>query len=52
MEAAVAFTDFALALFALLGSLVVPVVVISQMLRLERRALRIPVRTPNRGNKR
>ena len=52
MEALVAISDFALALCALLGTLLVPFFVLYQMLRLERRAIRVPVRTAPRGNQR
>jgi hypothetical protein len=52
MEAVVAFSDYALALSALLGTLLVPFVVLLQLLRLKRRGLRIPVRPAPRGNKR
>ena len=56
MEASVAFSDYALALTALLGTLLVPFAVLYQMLRLKRRAIRIPVRTAPapapRGNQR
>ncbi|MFX1819012.1 hypothetical protein PV768_04400 [Pseudarthrobacter sp. CC4] len=47
-----AFSDYALALSALLGTLLVPFAVLDQMLRLKRRALRIPVRPAPRGNQR
>lgn len=49
-----AFSDYALALTALLGTLLVPFAVIYQMLRLKRRAIRIPVRSAPvpRGNQR
>lgn len=47
-----AFSDYALALSALLGTLLVPFTVLYQMLRLKRRALRIPVRPSPRGNQR
>ena len=47
-----AFSDYALALFALLGTLLVPFAITYQMLRLKRRALRIPVRPAPRGNHR
>ena len=49
-----AFSDYALALCALLGSLLIPVGVLYQMLRLKRRALRIPIRPAPapRGNQR
>ena len=40
----VAFSDYALALTALLGTLLVPFAVLYHMLRLKRRAIRIPVR--------
>ena len=52
MEAIVAFSDYALALSALLGTLLVPFAVLYQMLRLKRRALRIHVRPAPRGNQR
>ena len=45
-----ALSDFALALCALLGTLLVPFAVLYQMLRLKRRALRVPVRPAPRGN--
>lgn len=38
-----AFSEFALALCALLGTLLVPFFVLYQMLRMKRRALRAPV---------
>jgi len=38
----VAWTDYALALSALLGTLLIPFAFLYQMLRLKRRALRIP----------
>ena len=47
-----AFSDFALALSALLGTLLVPFVVLYQMLRLKRRAIRVPVQPAPRGNQR
>lgn len=47
-----AFSDYALALSALLGTLLVPFAVLYQMLRLKRRALQIPVRPAPRGNQR
>lgn len=54
MEIIVALSDYALALCALLGTLLVPFIVLYQMLRLKRRALRIPVRPAPapRGNQR
>jgi hypothetical protein len=49
----VAVSEFALALCALLGTLLVPFFVIYQMLRLKRRAVRIPApATAPRGNRR
>lgn len=45
-----ALSDFALALCALLGTLLVPFAVLYQMLRLKRRAIRVPVRPAPRGN--
>ncbi|WP_161797251.1 hypothetical protein [Pseudarthrobacter chlorophenolicus] len=47
-----ALTDYALALAALLGTLLVPFAVLYQVLRLKRRTLRIPVRTAPRGKNR
>ncbi|MFC8522020.1 hypothetical protein [Pseudarthrobacter sp. NPDC057230] len=49
-----AFSDYALGLSALLGTLLVPFAVLYQMLRLKRRAIRIPVRSAPapRGNQR
>lgn len=49
-----AFSDYALALSALLGTLLVPFAVLYQMLRLKRRGIRIPVRSAPapRGNQR
>ncbi|MGO4234702.1 hypothetical protein [Pseudarthrobacter sp. YAF2] len=47
-----AFSDYAFALFALLGTLLIPFAVLYQMLRLKRRALRIPVRPAPRGHQR
>ncbi|MEO5316557.1 hypothetical protein PV772_20995 [Pseudarthrobacter sp. CC12] len=44
MEIDVALTDYALALSVLLGTLLIPFAVLYQMLRLKRRAVRIPVR--------
>ena len=52
METVVAFSDYAMALGALLGTLLIPFAVLYQMLRLKRRALRIPVRPAPRGIKR
>jgi len=45
MEIFVALSDYALALCVLLGTLLVPFAVLYQMLRLKRRAIRIPVRS-------
>lgn len=45
-----ALSDFALALCALLGTLLVPFAVLYQMLRLKRRTIRVPVRPAPRGN--
>ncbi|MGN7147506.1 hypothetical protein ACTHQ6_00750 [Arthrobacter sp. SAFR-179] len=47
-----AFSDYVLALSALLGTLLVPFAVLYQMLRFKRRTLRIPVRPAPRGNQR
>ena len=56
MEIFVALTDYALALSALLGTLLIPFAVLYQMLRLKRRAIRIPLRVAPvpapRGNQR
>jgi hypothetical protein len=52
MENTVTMSDYALALCALLGTLLVPFVVMYQMLRLKRRTLRMPVRTAPQGNQR
>jgi len=56
MEIAVALTDYALALGALLGTLLIPFAVFYQMLRLKRRAVRVTTHsTPSpapRGNRR
>lgn len=46
-----AFSDYTIALSVLLGTLLVPFVVLYQMLRFKRRALRIPVRPAPRGKK-
>ena len=49
MEVRVALADYALALCALLGTLLIPFTVLLQMLRLKRRAIRVtahPHRTP------
>lgn len=47
-----AFSDYVLALSALLGTLLIPFTVLYQLLRFKRRALRIPVRPAPRGNQR
>lgn len=53
MEAIVAFSEYALALCALLGSLLVPIVALYQVLRLKRRAVRVTVPIPaSRGDRR
>jgi hypothetical protein len=53
MEAAVALTDFLLALCALLGTLLIPFCVMYQVLRLKRRAVRsaavAPLTAPRDG---
>lgn len=46
------FTDYAVALCALLGTVLVPSLVVYQLLRLKRRAVRIPARSQPRGNQR
>jgi hypothetical protein len=46
MEAAVALTDFLLALCALLGTLLIPICVMYQVLRLKRRAVRVAAAVP------
>lgn len=52
MEIIVDVSEYALALFALLVTLLVPLAVLYQMLRLKRGALRTPVRPAPRGNQR
>lgn len=56
MEIVVALSDYALALSALLGTLLIPFAVTYQILRLKRRSIRVPLRpTPSpapRGNQR
>ena len=51
-----ALTDYALALSALMGTLLIPFAVLYQMLRLKRRAIRVPVPAApepiHRGNRR
>lgn len=50
MEAAVALVDYALALSALLGTLLVPFAAMYQVLRLKRRAVRVvPATRSNRS---
>ena len=49
MEVCMSLSDYALALCALLGTLLIPFAVLLQMLRLKRRAIRVtsrPHRTP------
>jgi hypothetical protein len=48
----VALADFALALCALLGTLLIPFAVLYQMLRLKRRAVRVNAPAAPRGNRR
>lgn len=50
MEAVVAVSEYALALCALLGTLLVPFFVLYQMLRLKRRAIRVAAQPAPRGN--
>jgi hypothetical protein len=52
MEAVVAISEFAFALCTLLGTLLVPFFVPGQMLRLERRAVRVTAPAVPRGNRR
>lgn len=47
-----AVSDFAFALFALLGTLLVPFFVFYQMLRLKRRAVRVSAPAASEGNRR
>lgn len=47
-----AISEFAFALTALLGTLMVPFAVLHQMLRLKRRAIRITAPAAPRGNRR
>ena len=52
MEVRMALTDYALALCALLGTLLIPFLVLLQMLRLKRRAIRITAQSAApRGNR-
>lgn len=46
-----AISDYALALCALLGTLLIPFFVLLQRLRLKRRALRLSVRSATRGDR-
>lgn len=46
-----AISDFVLALCVLLGTLLIPFAVLYQMLRLKRRAIRVTVSAPFRGNR-
>ncbi len=50
MENTVAITDYAWALAALLGTLLVPFAILYQMLRHKRRTLRIPFRSAPRDD--
>jgi hypothetical protein len=50
MEAVVAFSEYAFALCALLGTLLVPFTFVYHVLRLKRRAARITAPTPQRGD--
>lgn len=52
MEAVVAISEYAFALSALLGTLLVPFFVLCQMLRLKRRALRGSAPAVPRGDRR
>lgn len=52
MEAVVAVSEYAFALSALLGTLLVPFFVLYQMLRLKRRAIRVTAPVAPRGNRR
>jgi hypothetical protein len=52
MEVVVSLFDFALALCALMATLLIPFAVMYQMLWRKRRAIRVPVRTAPRGNQR
>lgn len=52
MEAVVALSEYAFALSALLGTLLVPFAVLHQMLRFKRRAFRITDTAAPRGNRR
>jgi Flp pilus assembly protein protease CpaA len=52
MEVCMALADYALALCALLGTLLIPFVVLLQMLRLKRRTIRVTFQpTAPRGNR-
>lgn len=51
MEAVVAISEYALALCALLGTLLVPVLVFYQMLKLKRRAVRVTASAATRGDR-
>ena len=52
MEAVVAISEYAFALCALLGTLLVPFFVLYQMLRLKRRAVRLTTSPAARGDRR
>lgn len=47
-----ALSDFMLALFILLGTLLIPFAVLYQMLRLKRRTIQVTVISPHQGNRR
>ena len=51
MEAIVAISEYALALCALLGTLLVPFFVLCHMLRIKRRAVRIAAPAASRGDR-
>ena len=51
MEAVVAISEYALALCALLGTLLVPFFVLYQVLRLKRRTVRVTAPAPSRGDR-
>jgi hypothetical protein len=52
MEVVVSLSDFSLALCLLMATLLIPFAVLYQMLRLKRRAIRVPVRTAPQGDQR
>lgn len=51
METVVAVSEFALALIALLGTLLVPFFVLYEMLRIKRRAIRVAAQPAPEGNR-